>query len=546
MRLRGQAARALAEIDHRPFQLTFQRLSAYTDPEHLCRQDFPSLVGRVVEEVTRAVNARAGGVMLHVPETDELVLQKPAFGVSDELIERYRVPLSGGGNAVRVFLTGQPYLSNAPVGDPLIIQSYVSMYRIRGVMSVPLQIERRRIGVLHVINPDRGQFTERDLRFLQLLASQVAAVLHNARVVRDLRAERDILRRLVEAHDELLRAALAGGGLPGLARALSRLVGGDVTFTDRSRRVLAWGRAAEAHVLDPLLPASLPPVAALPDLDARAAAVPRTRWVVAPIVAGGERLGHVWALPDEREPVASQLALLERAAAVCALEMLRQQARWVCQRLRAAVQARLHTDTFSLVYTEVCQSPRAYATAFRRATGVMDCLPAGAGKTRVFSYSSLGPLGLLAGTDREALAQYCESRLGALMRYDAAHGTGLLETLAAYLERDGKLQETADALFIHINSLRYRLKRIGDISGLSLADSEERFRLRLALRILPLLRRRGLSPPAAPPAHPASAERSVRRPPRGQFAAGPRSRDRVPGPIELRAPRGAREARARP
>jgi DNA-binding PucR family transcriptional regulator len=68
------------------------------------------------------------------------------------------------------------------------------------------------------------------------------------------------------------------------------------------------------------------------------------------------------------------------------------------------------------------------------------------------------------------------------MKYDQAHGADLVPTLATYLDRGGKYDETAQALSIHRNTLRYRLSRIAEISGHDLADTETKLNLHLATR----------------------------------------------------------------
>ena len=54
------------------------------------------------------------------------------------------------------------------------------------------------------------------------------------------------------------------------------------------------------------------------------------------------------------------------------------------------------------------------------------------------------------------------------MDHDAENKTELLPTLDAYLESGENLTHTARQLFIHLNTLRYRLKHISDITGIDL------------------------------------------------------------------------------
>ena len=57
-----------------------------------------------------------------------------------------------------------------------------------------------------------------------------------------------------------------------------------------------------------------------------------------------------------------------------------------------------------------------------------------------------------------------------------------------HLECGASITKTAQSLFIHENTLRYRLKKIEKVSGLDLKDSKNCFKLALALHILPFLK----------------------------------------------------------
>lgn len=85
------------------------------------------------------------------------------------------------------------------------------------------------------------------------------------------------------------------------------------------------------------------------------------------------------------------------------------------------------------------------------------------------------------------LAAFRQEMLGALIEYDRAQHTNLVETLAAYFAHKGNLTQTAEALFIHRNTLLYRMERIREISGLDLDNPETRLGVELALRAHRLL-----------------------------------------------------------
>ncbi|MFD5226064.1 PucR family transcriptional regulator [Microbacterium sp. NPDC058342] len=94
---------------------------------------------------------------------------------------------------------------------------------------------------------------------------------------------------------------------------------------------------------------------------------------------------------------------------------------------------------------------------------------------------------------RDRIALHGEGATGPLARllaHDRANGTEFVETLRAWLDGLGDVAAAAAALHIHPNTFRYRLRRIGEVSGLDLDDPDARFAAQLQLRILPGLARR--------------------------------------------------------
>ncbi|MBI3240789.1 MAG: helix-turn-helix domain-containing protein [Chloroflexi bacterium] len=85
------------------------------------------------------------------------------------------------------------------------------------------------------------------------------------------------------------------------------------------------------------------------------------------------------------------------------------------------------------------------------------------------------------------LAAFCNETLGALIEYDTAHHSNLLQTLSAYFVHHGNLSQTAEALYIHRNTLQYRMDRIAEISGFDLDNPETRLSVQLALKAYRLL-----------------------------------------------------------
>lgn len=120
---------------------------------------------------------------------------------------------------------------------------------------------------------------------------------------------------------------------------------------------------------------------------------------------------------------------------------------------------------------EATESARAALAALRAA-------PAWPAAPRPVFAGDLLPERALAG-DVAARRILRQEIYGALVRA----GGELLETLDAFLATGGVLESTARALFVHPNTVRYRLRRVGEITGLSPTVAREAFTLHIALTI---------------------------------------------------------------
>ena len=102
-----------------------------------------------------------------------------------------------------------------------------------------------------------------------------------------------------------------------------------------------------------------------------------------------------------------------------------------------------------------------------------DMLPNPSNK-KVLSASSMGIYQYMfnSGNQQEIL-NYCNDKLKQLEMYDNANGSFLIDTLLNYYMCGFNVGKTADMMFVHRNSLQYRLKKIEEILEISLDDSME-------------------------------------------------------------------------
>jgi DNA-binding PucR family transcriptional regulator len=73
-------------------------------------------------------------------------------------------------------------------------------------------------------------------------------------------------------------------------------------------------------------------------------------------------------------------------------------------------------------------------------------------------------------------------------------GAPMLDTVAAFLDHGGSIEGTARAMFVHANTVRYRLRRAGEITGMAVSDPRHAYTYRVALTLGRLA-----APEASPP-----------------------------------------------
>jgi hypothetical protein len=110
---------------------------------------------------------------------------------------------------------------------------------------------------------------------------------------------------------------------------------------------------------------------------------------------------------------------------------------------------------------------------------------------QVVRYAEMGVerlLVLLYRDNRAALEDFVNETVGRLIEHDDRSATLLMKTVEAFVEHGGRLRETATEMYVHRNTLAYRLERASEILEADLKDPETRLAVELALRSLPLVK----------------------------------------------------------
>lgn len=152
------------------------------------------------------------------------------------------------------------------------------------------------------------------------------------------------------------------------------------------------------------------------------------------------------------------------------------------------------TSTISVNYSKYvtliglgreCSEYKDYKKSYEDATFCIEIMRKSGDDNCVRTFDDLGVYGILCDLQKpDRLKNFCLSHLGALINYDKSKGTNLLDTLELYFSSNCSLKKTAETAYIHISSLKYRLKRIEKLTEKDLNKDEDRFNLQLSLRIL--------------------------------------------------------------
>jgi purine catabolism regulator len=557
--------------------------------------DYEQALAALIRTISRLLDVETAGFMLYDPQRSELVLQQPAFGIDDpERIGAYHVALRDGGNAVKVFLSGRPYLTNDAPNDPRLIRRFVDLFNARQSLTVPLIVEDQAIGVCHVINKRGGPFTDGDLELLNLIAPLLAVSVQSAHLFRQVREQRRQLERAIFLQRELSRTAFDAPGMAPLAERLAELVDRPVMVLDPALRPLAsarwpaelqpqegwlddghgaqwWRRGGEPDGRPALAPIAVGShfggylavchaSAPLDQIDARAIEHAATIFALEMLhertsyelelrlkgdllralssgeyrderdvhrmladlgytIAGPWRFAQVHAswrqpatdqgpawrdqvqVPQSRLYPAVQQDCLE-VVGVAAVAPWRsgfllllpaapdnlagdlEIARELLARIRAAAErvgpgARVHLAVSSPVRTA-----RELGHGLREADQALEVARSLEIVDRPLLFEHLGVYRVLLGGDASRHRRdFVQDALGPLARYDAGHGTDLVATLRAYVEADYNASETARRLFVHPNTLAYRLRSIRRLLGGDPARGDLRLQVELALKL---------------------------------------------------------------
>jgi GAF domain-containing protein/sugar diacid utilization regulator len=145
---------------------------------------------------------------------------------------------------------------------------------------------------------------------------------------------------------------------------------------------------------------------------------------------------------------------------------------------------RRHRITASVGTSEPVTGFAGLSAAHTEAYTVLRALQALSRNGEAADRAALGTAGMLLGAmDSPFAEQLLTAQLGPLLGYDERRGTELVLTAWTFQENGGAIQETADSLHIHPNTLRQRLDRIDSLIGAAWRRGSRSLDVQVALRL---------------------------------------------------------------
>jgi purine catabolism regulator len=121
----------------------------------------------------------------------------------------------------------------------------------------------------------------------------------------------------------------------------------------------------------------------------------------------------------------------------------------------------------------VCQGAASFRAGFEEAANALLGASVIQDKPALMTYEELGPYKYLLRMPLDSTMR--DEHRDAVMRiaeYDRERQTALLRTLEEFMRRRGNISATAEALYVHPNTLRQRLRRIQELSGIDLRKDD--------------------------------------------------------------------------
>jgi sugar diacid utilization regulator len=187
--------------------------------------------------------------------------------------------------------------------------------------------------------------------------------------------------------------------------------------------------------------------------------------------------------------------------------------RRVADAVARELRSSLHGFTFAVGHSRLATDPVDLYRAGNEALLAANVAEAGT-EDAVLAFEETGAYRLLLpamSEDPAELQRFFAETVEPLVAYDDQYETDLVQTLETFLDADANVAGTAQRLYTHRHTIRYRLERVRDLTGLDVSSTDGREKLGLGLKAMRVL---GIAAPRGPATELGAEGGRVRREPR--------------------------------
>jgi sugar diacid utilization regulator len=185
--------------------------------------------------------------------------------------------------------------------------------------------------------------------------------------------------------------------------------------------------------------------------------------------------------------------------------------RRVTEGIARELHASVHGFTFAVGHSRVAHDPVDLYRAGNEALLAANVATASSEDVAMLAFEDTGAYRLLLpamSEDPAELQRFYAETVAPLVAYDDQYETDLVQTLETFLDADGNVAGTAARLYTHRHTVRYRLERVKDLTGLDVASTDGREKLGLGLKAMRVL---GIAAPSGPATEAGAGGGRVRR-----------------------------------
>lgn len=222
------------EVELAGLQQIAHAISAFSQEEGFFRE--------ITARIAHLMDIAMCGILLYDQQKHRLVAQLPFYGVDDDLIQNYYIPLEPGSVFYETWAEEDYWYTNEVSTNRMAISAglepLATALGVRQTMLAVMSVGDRRLGAVQISNKHNDEdFTEKDARLLTVFAAQAAVLVENSRLYRQIQQRADEAERLHNASEGLRRVAELSGKIitpdepftPVLAE-IARLTGSPIVF----------------------------------------------------------------------------------------------------------------------------------------------------------------------------------------------------------------------------------------------------------------------------------------------------------------------------